>query len=43
MNEISLNDVLNALKNNEQVIEVPEEIRLRARKAVDPKNAQLLI
>ena len=35
MNEITLEDTLNALKNNEQIIEVPEEIRIRARRAVD--------
>ena len=31
MNEITLEDTLNALINNEQVIEVPEDIRLKAR------------
>ncbi len=35
MNEITLEDTLNALKNNEQIIEVPEDIRIRARRAVD--------
>ncbi len=35
MNEITLEDTLNALQNNEQVIEIPEETRVRARKAVD--------
>ena len=35
MNEITLEDTLNALKNNEQMIEVPEEIRIRAKRAVD--------
>jgi quinolinate synthase len=34
MNEITLEDTLNALKNNVQVIEVPEEIRVRALKSV---------
>lgn len=35
MNEITLEDTLNALKNNEQVIEVPEEIADRARRALE--------
>ena len=35
MNEITLEDTLNALQNNEQIIEVPEDIRIRARRAVD--------
>ena len=35
MNEITLEDTLNALQNNEQVIEIPDEIQVRARKAVD--------
>ncbi len=35
MNEITLEDTLNALRNNVQVIEVPEDIRIRARRAVD--------
>jgi len=35
MNEITLEDTLNALQNNEQIIEVPEDIRVRARKSVD--------
>ncbi len=35
MNEITLEDTLNALKNDEQIIEVPEDIRLRAKGAVD--------
>lgn len=35
MNEITLEDTLNALQNNEQVIEVPEDIRVRALKAVE--------
>ena len=35
MNEITLEDTLNALQNNEQIIEVPEDIRIRARKSVD--------
>ncbi|MBT4137512.1 MAG: quinolinate synthase NadA [Candidatus Latescibacteria bacterium] len=35
MNEITLEDTLNALQNNEQVIEVPEDIRLRALRSVE--------
>jgi quinolinate synthase len=35
MNEITLEDTLNALRNNQQVIEVPEEIRGRAKLALD--------
>ena len=35
MNEITLEDTLNALKNNQYVVEVPEDIRKRARKSVD--------
>lgn len=35
MNEITLEDTLNALQNNEQVIEIPDEIQVRAKKAVD--------
>ena len=35
MNEITLEDTLNALVNNEQVIEVPEDIRVRARRSLD--------
>jgi quinolinate synthase len=35
MNEITLEDTLNALKNNQYLIEVPEEIRIRAKKSVD--------
>lgn len=35
MNEITLEDTLNALRNNVQVIEVPEEIAVRARRAVE--------
>jgi len=35
MNEITLEDTLNALQNNEQIIEVPEDIRLRALKSVE--------
>jgi quinolinate synthase len=35
MNEITLEDTLNALKYNRYVIEVPEEIRVRAAKAVE--------
>ena len=30
MNEITLEDTRNALLNNEQIIEVPEDIRIRA-------------
>ena len=35
MNEITLEDTLNALKYNRYVIEVPEDIRIRAKRAVD--------
>ncbi len=35
MNQITLEDTLNALKYNRYVIEVPEEIRLRAAQAVE--------
>jgi quinolinate synthase len=35
MNQITLEDTLNALRYNRYVIEVPEEIRVRARQAVD--------
>ena len=35
MNEITLEDTLNALINNEQVIEVPEEIRSKAKRSLD--------
>ena len=35
MNEITLEDTLNALEYNEQIIEVPEDIRVRALKAVE--------
>jgi len=35
MNEITLEDTLNALVNNEQVIDVPEEIRVKARRSLD--------
>ena len=35
MNEITLEDTLNALKHNRYVIEVPEDIRVRAKKSVD--------
>jgi quinolinate synthase len=35
MNEITLEDTLNALKHNRYVIEVPEDIRIRAKKSVD--------
>jgi quinolinate synthase len=35
MNEITLEDTLNSLKNNQYVIEIPEDIRIRAKKSVD--------
>ena len=35
MNEITLEDTLNSLKYNQYVIEVPEEIRIKAAKAVE--------
>jgi quinolinate synthase len=35
MNEITLEDTLNALRNNVYVIEVPEDIRVRAKRAID--------
>jgi len=35
MNEITLEDTLNALQNNEQIIEVPEDIRIRALRSVE--------
>jgi quinolinate synthase len=35
MNEITLEDTLNALKHDRYVIEVPEDIRVRAKKSVD--------
>lgn len=35
MNEITLEDTLNSLRNDQYVIEVPEDIRVRARKSVD--------
>jgi len=35
MNEITLEDTLNALKNDEQEITVPEDIRIRALKSVE--------
>ena len=35
MNEITMEDTLNALKLNRYVIEVPEEIRVRAARAVE--------
>jgi quinolinate synthase len=35
MNEITLEDTLNSLKNNQYVIEVPEEISVRARRSVE--------
>ena len=34
MNEITLEDTLNALKNDEQVIEIPEDILVKALKSV---------
>ena len=37
MNEITLEDTLNALVNNEQVIDVPEDIRIRARRSLDAR------
>jgi quinolinate synthase len=35
MNEITLEDTLNALRHNQQVIDVPEDIRVRAKAALD--------
>ena len=35
MNEITLEDTLVALKRNTQIIEVPEDIRIRAKKSLD--------
>jgi quinolinate synthase len=35
MNEITLEDTLAALRHNQYVIEVPEDIRVRAKKSVD--------
>jgi quinolinate synthase len=35
MNEITLEDTLNALKNNQYVVEVPEDIRIRAKRSVE--------
>ncbi len=35
MNRITLEDTLNSLRHNRYIIDVPEEIRLRARRAVD--------
>ena len=35
MNEITLEDALNSLRNNQYVIEVPEDIRVRAAQAVE--------
>jgi quinolinate synthase len=35
MNEITLEDTLNALRNNEQEITVPEDIAARARVALE--------
>ena len=35
MNEITLEDTLASLKNNQYVIEVPEDIRVRAKKSLD--------
>jgi quinolinate synthase len=34
MNTITMEDTLNALKHNRYVIEVPEDVRLRAERAV---------
>jgi len=35
MNEITLEDTLNALRNNQQEIDVPEDIRIRAKASLD--------
>lgn len=35
MNEITLQDTLAALRNDQYQIEVPEEIRIRAKKSID--------
>ncbi|HEU0006888.1 MAG TPA: quinolinate synthase NadA [Terriglobia bacterium] len=35
MNQITLEDTLNALRHDRYVIDVPEEIRVRAKRAVD--------
>jgi quinolinate synthase len=35
MNEITLEDTLNSLKYNQYVIEIPEEIRVKAARAVE--------
>lgn len=35
MNEITLEDTLNALRNNEQIIEVPEDVSAKARLALE--------
>ncbi|MCZ6635479.1 MAG: quinolinate synthase NadA [bacterium] len=35
MNQITLEDTLNALQNNERIIEVPEDIRIRAKRSLD--------
>jgi quinolinate synthase len=35
MNDITLEDTLAALQHNRYIIEVPEEIRVRARRALD--------
>ena len=35
MNEITLEDTLNALKYNRYQVEVPEDIRIRAKKSID--------
>jgi quinolinate synthase len=35
MNRIRLEDTLNSLKHNQHVIEVPEETRKRAKRAVE--------
>ncbi len=35
MAEITLEDTLHALRHNEQIIEVPEDIRIRAKKSLE--------
>jgi quinolinate synthase len=35
MNEITLEDTLNALRYNQREIDVPEDIRIRARAALE--------
>lgn len=35
MNEITLEDTLNALRNNQYPVEVPEEIRIKAKKSIE--------